>query len=64
MVGEAAEEGGADSAHAEGETEKQAGDGADLVGHQVLRVDQDGGEGDARTRPITTVRTQVQNSVA
>src|ERR1700744_5064253 len=44
-VGEAAEDGRADAAHAKGQAEEQAGDEADLTGDQFLGIDEDGGEG-------------------
>ncbi len=44
-VGEFAEDGCADAAHAEGESEEESGDHADSAGNQLLRVDEDGGEG-------------------
>ena len=44
-VGEFAEDGCADAAHAEGEAEEEAGDHADASGDEFLGVDEDGGEG-------------------
>lgn len=44
-IGQLTQQGGAYAPHAEGEAEEEAGDGADLAGHQLLGVDQDGGEG-------------------
>ncbi len=43
-VGELAEGRGADASHAEGESEEEAGDHADAVGDEILRVDEDRGE--------------------
>jgi hypothetical protein len=45
VIGEGAEDGGADAAQAEGEAEEEAGHGADLAGDEFLRVNEDGGEG-------------------
>lgn len=44
-VGQLAEQGGADAGEAEGQAEEEAGDGAHFARHQILGVDQDGGEG-------------------
>src|SRR5216683_8265700 len=44
-VDEFAEERRADAAHAKGEAEEQAGDGADSSGQEFLSVDEDGGKG-------------------
>ena len=44
VVGEAAERGRADTAHAEGETEEKARDQADAVGEEFLGIDENGGE--------------------
>src|SRR6185295_15824375 len=44
-VGEPAEDGGAKAAHAEREAEEESRDQADAARHQLLRVDDDGGEG-------------------
>ena len=54
---------GADTAHA-GETEEQAGYGADLARHQFLGKYQDRRERRGQITPITTVSTPVQNRLA
>src|SRR6202049_208142 len=50
-VGESAEHGRADAADPEGESEEQAGDGADLAGHQLLGEYHDGGECRGQNQP-------------
>src|SRR5437763_14384064 len=45
LVGEGAEEGGADAAETEGEAEEETGHRAYFAGNEFLRVNQDGGEG-------------------
>ena len=44
-IGQLAERGGADAAHAEREAEEHAGDQADASRHELLRVDDDRREG-------------------
>ncbi len=45
MVGDLAEGGGAEAAQPERDAEEHAGDQPDPTGQQILRIDQDGGEG-------------------
>jgi hypothetical protein len=45
LVGEGAEDGGADAAKAEGEAEEEAGHRADFAGDELLRINENGGDG-------------------
>ena len=45
FVGKAAQDSGADAAHAKGQSEEEPGDEPHFSRHQFLRIDEDGGEG-------------------
>lgn len=44
-IGDGAEDGGADAAQSEGQPEEESGHRAHFAGDQLLRENQDGGEG-------------------
>ena len=51
MVGELAQDGGADASHAKSESEEKPGDQSHFSGQQLLRVYQDGGKGRGEDDP-------------
>ena len=50
-IGQGAEDGGTDAAQAEGEAEEEAGHRSHFAGDQLLRVNQNGGEGRSEDDP-------------
>ena len=63
-IGHGAEHGGADAAESEGKAEEEAGHCAHFAGDELLRVNEDGREGEARMSPMIALRTAHQKRFA
>ncbi len=63
-IGERAEQRRADAAHAKREAEENSRDESDAAGEQLLCVNENRGNADASTTPITTVSAAVQTKFA